>query len=251
MTGKVKLVKLNIVEYFTNHNYVMIRLLFKISIITLAILIRIVEYLVRMNLDKIVIDQTQKVVRASTEQLRVELVRNSSVKRINHTNIRNSFIEMNSKHEFTTSTTQLFRATEETILEEREETCSLSEMESPVIENLMYNQSSISRTDSELSLDTDQDQTSQDETKQTDCFSHQIARIEESLVKCQEEKMKKFNLEENFYEEIKSEIYYNNNNIITINNNQNDENQPQEFDNQVRLSYIYFVSIIHTLIKFI
>lgn len=245
MTGQVKLVKLNIVEYFTNHNYVWIRLLFKISIITLAILIRIIEYLVRMNLDRIIIDQTKQVVKASTEQLRVELVRNSSVnpsiKKMSHSNIRNSFIELNSKQEFLTSTTHLFRATEETIIEENKELeleeCSLSEMESPVIENMMYNQS-ISQSDSEFILDTDQDQTNLDETKQMGCLSQQITKIEENLARCQEENMKKFFLNENFYEEIKSEIYYNNQ--IINENNQNAENQPQELD-QVRLSYIYFV----------
>ncbi len=168
----------------------LVRILFKLSIIALALTIRFITYLIEINKCK------------TKDSICIELARTSKTSSLKRINVHQESL-ITIKDVIATSLPQL----NDSIYSQ---TNKMSTFKSPVMENFLCNKTF---TKSLSSLN-DIDNLSETESKSCsynikEDLNEQINKIHDCLVKCQEENANQFN----FYEEIKFDDYYNNDQV--------------------------------------
>ena len=176
---------------------IIVRILFKLSIIALALTIRFVTYLIEINKCH------------AKDSIRIELVRTSKTSSLKRVNVHKaSLISINDN--ITTSLPQLNVSI-------YSQTNKMPMFQSPIMENFLYNKSFTKSLSSLNDLDvlsdlSDTESKSSSNSNIKEDLNEQINKIHDCLVKCQEENANQFMLE-NLYEEIKSDFYYNNDQV--------------------------------------
>ena len=186
MAIKLQLFKINIFDYLAKHDYMLVRILFKLSIIALALTIRLVTYLIEIN-------------KCNTkDSICIELVRTSKTSSLKRINVHQESL-ITIKDVIATSLPQL----NESIYSQ---TNKMSTFKSPIMENFLCNETFTK------SLSSLNDLENLSDTESKSCsyivkedLNEQINKIHDCLVKRQEENVNQFN----FYEEIKFDVYYN------------------------------------------
>jgi len=194
MAIRLQLFKLNIFDYLAKHDYILVRILFKLSIIALALTIRFVTFLIEINK------------RNTKDSIRIELVRTSKTSSLKRVNVHQaSLIAINDN--ITASLPQLNVSI-------YSQTNKMPMFQSPIMENFLYNKSFTKSLSSLNDLDvlSDFSDTESKVSNNKEDLNEQINKIHDCLVKCQEENANQFLLE-NLYEEIKSDFYYNNDQV--------------------------------------
>ncbi len=194
MAIRLRLFKLNIFDYLAKHDYILVRILFKLSIIALALTIRFVTFLIEINK------------RNTKDSIRIELVRTSKTSSLKRVNVHQaSLISINDN--ITASLPQLNVSI-------YSQTNKMPMFQSPIMENFLYNKSFTKSLSSLNDLDvlSDFSDTESKVSNNKEDLNEQINKIHDCLVKCQEENANQFLLE-NLYEEIKSDFYYNNDQV--------------------------------------
>ncbi len=194
MAIRLQLFKLNIFDYLAKHDYILVRILFKLSIIALALTIRFVTFLIEINK------------RNTKDSIRIELVRTSKTSSLKRVNVHQaSLISINDN--ITASLPQLNVSI-------YSQTNKMPMFQSPIMENFLYNKSFTKSLSSLNDLDvlSDFSDTESKVSNNKEDLNEQINKIHDCLVKCQEENANQFLLE-NLYEEIKSDFYYNNDQV--------------------------------------
>jgi hypothetical protein len=194
MAIRLQLFKLNIFDYLAKHDYILVRILFKLSIIALALTIRFVTFLIELNK------------RNTKDSIRIELVRTSKTSSLKRVNVHQaSLISINDN--ITASLPQLNVSI-------YSQTNKMPMFQSPIMENFLYNKSFTKSLSSLNDLDvlSDFSDTESKVSNNKEDLNEQINKIHDCLVKCQEENANQFLLE-NLYEEIKSDFYYNNDQV--------------------------------------
>jgi hypothetical protein len=190
MAIKLQFIKINLFDYLAKHDYMLVRILFKLSIIALALTIRFITYLIEINKCK------------TKDSICIELARTSKTSSLKRINVHQESL-ITIKDVIATSLPQL----NDSIYSQ---TNKMSTFKSPVMENFLCNKTF---TKSLSSLN-DIDNLSETESKSCsynikEDLNEQINKIHDCLVKCQEENSNQFN----FYEEIKFDDYYNNDQV--------------------------------------
>jgi hypothetical protein len=186
MAIKLQLFKISIFDYLAKHDYMLVRILFKLSIIALALTIRLVTYLIEINKSK------------TKDSICIELARTSKTSSLKRINVHQE--SLTTIKDVITSLPQL----NDSIYSQ---TNKMSTFKSPIIENFLCNESFTKSLSSLNDLDVLSD-LSDTESKSSsyiikEDLNEQINKIHDCLVKCQEEKSNQF------YEEIKFDVYYN------------------------------------------
>lgn len=195
-----KVAKFSLIEYFASHNYIIVRIAFKLSIILMAILIRLVSYLVQINFDQLIVNQKSCLTKAITEPIRIELIR-SVEQAIERPFIHKSLVSLKPSKIIEEETIESEDSnSSEVYYSIREKTKNTLEL--PMIAASSANTSLDALSDLDDSIQ---------EIETVSDIPQKIEKIHECLLRAQEESLQNLTkyFKDNSYTYIKYNLYYN------------------------------------------